>query len=182
MIASKVFFLCLQALLVVAQTPAGFAPAATEPLKVTFAANEVSPAGKQIQRTDTANTPTLNIPKSLISPTTKGLLILIDPDVNILGSKVNYLHWLIPNIDLSTEKLTIPTTGSNIVKYFQPSPPMGDPPHRYTFLLYVQPATFTIPAQYANLQSRVLSFDVKAFAGATGLGEPKAGSYMLVQR
>jgi phosphatidylethanolamine-binding protein len=118
----------------------------------------------------------------MISSKAKGLLVMIDPDVSIGGRKMNYLHWLIPDVDLSKETATVPTTGKNFVKYFQPSPPAGDPPHRYTFLLYSQPDNFNLPAKYANLQRSVLGFDLNAFATAAGLGQPKAATYMQVQR
>jgi phosphatidylethanolamine-binding protein (PEBP) family uncharacterized protein len=71
----------------------------------------------------------------------------------------------------------VPTTGGNIVPYFQPSPPAGDPPHRYTFILYSQPANFTAPPKQS-----ALGFDVNAFAKAAGLGQPKAATFMQVQR
>jgi hypothetical protein len=50
MIASIVFLACLQALFVTAQTPPGFVPAVIEPLKVSYGANELSPAGKKVAR------------------------------------------------------------------------------------------------------------------------------------
>jgi phosphatidylethanolamine-binding protein (PEBP) family uncharacterized protein len=131
---------------------------------------------------DTAKAPTIGVPKAMISSTGKGLLIMIDPDVAILGTaKRPYLHWLIPNVDLSNETANVPTTGSNIVPYFQPSPAAGDAAHRYTFLLYSQPNNFQISSKYSNLKQKALGFDVNAFATASGLGQPKAGSYMLVK-
>jgi hypothetical protein len=50
MIASKVLLVCLQAIVVIAQTPPGFALTVTEPLQVTYGTKEVSPAGKKIER------------------------------------------------------------------------------------------------------------------------------------
>jgi phosphatidylethanolamine-binding protein (PEBP) family uncharacterized protein len=136
----------------------------------------------QLKTSDTATAPTIVVPKSMTSSTEKGLLIMIDPDVKFGSTKMTYLHWLIPDVDLSKETAVIPSTGTNIVKYFQPSPPAGDPPHRYTFLLYAQPKGFTIPAKYSNLAMSVLGFDPVAFATAAGLGEPKAATFMQVQR
>jgi phosphatidylethanolamine-binding protein (PEBP) family uncharacterized protein len=118
----------------------------------------------------------------MISSTAKGLLVMIDPDVNLFGRKMTYLHWLSPNLDLSKDKAVVPAATGNMVKYFQPSPPAGDPPHRYTFLLYAQPANFTVPPKYPNLQQSVLGFDLNAFAAAAGLGQPKAATFMQVQR
>jgi phosphatidylethanolamine-binding protein (PEBP) family uncharacterized protein len=118
----------------------------------------------------------------MISSKAKGLIIVIDPDVSIGGRKVTYLHWLSPNVDLSGEKASVPATSANMVKYFEPSPPAGDPPHRYTFLLYSQPDGFSVPVQYASLQRSALGFNVTAFASAAGLGQPKAAIFMQVQR
>jgi phosphatidylethanolamine-binding protein (PEBP) family uncharacterized protein len=117
----------------------------------------------------------------MISSTAKGLLIMIDPDINMGDRKTTYLHWLIPDVDLSHEKAAVPTTGSNIVSYLQPSPPAGDPPHRYTFLLYSQPGNFSIPSEFATLQLFTLGFDVSAFATAARLGQPKAATFMQVR-
>jgi phosphatidylethanolamine-binding protein (PEBP) family uncharacterized protein len=131
---------------------------------------------------DTASAPTIGVPKTMISSTAKGVLVMIDPDVKLGSTTFNYLHWLIPDVDLSKDKAVVPTSGANFVKYFQPSPPAGDPPHRYHFLLYSQPKDFKVPAKYSSLSKSVLGFDLAAFAAAAGLGEPKAATYMLVQR
>jgi phosphatidylethanolamine-binding protein len=130
---------------------------------------------------DTLKAPVIGSPKAMISSTEKGLLIMIDPDVSVFGTKTSFLHWLIPDVDLSTETAIVPATGGNVVSYFQPSPPPSDPPHRYTFLLYAQPSNFTIPSKYSNLKLSVFGFDVNAFATAAGLGEPKAATFMRVQ-
>jgi len=184
MIVSTVLLVCLQAFVVTAQTPPGVItiPAVTEPLKVTYGTIDLSPAGKEVARNATAKAPTIGVPKSLISSKSKGLLIMIDPDVRSAGGNVTYLHWLSPNVDLSKEKAVVPTTGANFVKYFQPTPPRGDPHHRYTFLLYAQPDAFSIPAKYSNLQRKVFAFNVTDFAAAAGLGQPKAATFMKVKQ
>jgi hypothetical protein len=53
MIVSTVLLVCLQAFIVTAQTPPGFIPAVTEPLKVTYGTNDLSPAGKTVARPGT---------------------------------------------------------------------------------------------------------------------------------
>jgi hypothetical protein len=50
MVASKVLLVCLQALLIAAQTPPDFKPAVTAPLQVKYGASELSPAGKKVER------------------------------------------------------------------------------------------------------------------------------------
>jgi phosphatidylethanolamine-binding protein (PEBP) family uncharacterized protein len=113
----------------------------------------------------------------MVSKTAKGLLIMIDPDVNVFGNK-GFLHWLSPNVDLSNEKAAVPATGGNMVKYFQPTPAVGDPPHHYTFLLYSQPEKYVAPAKFPSS----LGFNVTAFAATAGLGQPKAATFMLVEQ
>lgn len=68
------------------------------------------------------------------------------------------------------------------VSYRQPSPPRGDTPHRYVYLLYVQPEGFQAPAGLAGLERMRIGFDVKGFAGSAGLGEPVAANYIMVQQ
>jgi hypothetical protein len=66
------------------------------------------------------------------------------------------------------------------VPYQPPSPPVGDYPHRYTFLLYEQPRNFSIPSS-VNASSR-RGFDLEAFLSNSGLaqGAALAANYMLV--
>jgi hypothetical protein len=50
MVAAKFLLVCLQAIIVSAQTPPDFTPAVTEPLQVTYGESELSPAGKTVAR------------------------------------------------------------------------------------------------------------------------------------
>jgi phosphatidylethanolamine-binding protein (PEBP) family uncharacterized protein len=111
------------------------------------------------------------------------VLVMIDPEVNLGGLKFSFLHWFHPNIALAADTATVPAVPAGVkdaVEYLQPDPMAGDPPHRYTFLLYAQPANFTMPPKYADLQMNIVGFDVVDFAKATGLGAPLAATYMLV--
>ena len=201
MIASTLLFACLQAVIsfVTAQTPAGFNPAIAQPLQVAYGANNITPAGKMIARPgsiprcsklraaelmihpETASPPTVGVPPNMISPTAKGLLVMVDLDVPRGNSRVTNLHWLAPNVDISKANAAVPT-GAGVVSYRQPSPPPGDTPHRYVYLLYAQPPNFTPPAQLATLQQNRLGFDVNAFASASGLGQPQAANFIMVQQ
>ena len=53
MIASNILLVCLQAIIVAAQTPPGFTPAVKEPLQVSYGTNELTPAGKKVARAGT---------------------------------------------------------------------------------------------------------------------------------
>jgi hypothetical protein len=68
--------------------------------------------------------------------------------------------------------------------YFPPSPPAGDYPHHYVFLLLEQPENFTLPANVAagvtDPMAR-LGFDVQAFMADAGVTTALAANYMLIE-
>jgi len=86
-----------------------------------------------------------------------------------------------------------------ISEFRQPTPPAGSDAHRYEisdytipfpplvefaiiryiFLLFEQPRGFNSQT-VVNTTSPVQNFDIAAFASAVGLGDPIAGSFMLV--
>jgi phosphatidylethanolamine-binding protein (PEBP) family uncharacterized protein len=118
----------------------------------------------------------------MVSPTAKGLLVMVDLDVPRNGQRVTNLHWLAPNVDISKAQAVVPNTADVPATYRQPSPPPGDTPHRYVYLMYAQPDGFTTPAQFKNLQATRLGFDVNAFAKAANLGPPQAANFIMVQQ
>jgi phosphatidylethanolamine-binding protein (PEBP) family uncharacterized protein len=117
----------------------------------------------------------------MMSNTAKGFVAMVDLDVPRGNQRVTNLHWLAPNVDISKANAVVPT-GAGVVSYRQPSPPPGDTPHRYVYLLYSQPSNFSTPPQLANLQQNRLGFDVNAFAITTGLGPPMAANFIMVQQ
>ncbi|KAJ6583028.1 PEBP-like protein [Mycena vulgaris] len=63
--------------------------------------------------------------------------------------------------------------------YLQPAPPAGSDPHRYTFLLFKQSDAFA-QQQLVNASTSIALFNISQFASAVGLGQPLAGTFMLV--
>jgi hypothetical protein len=120
----------------------------------------------------------------MFSQTGKAVLIMIDPDVPRNGTRIPNLHWVAPDITGTSNGTTIvPLThtaanASNGVAYLQPSPPVGDSAHRYTFLLYEQPTTW--PSTLGNLSSNRIGFNLTSFAAQYGLTTPIAANYILV--
>lgn len=57
MVAFSISLLVALAATVYAQTPQGFTPAVTQNLKVTYAANDITPPGKAIARPGAKSTP-----------------------------------------------------------------------------------------------------------------------------
>jgi hypothetical protein len=109
---------------------------------------------------------------------------MIDLDVPRNGARVNLLHWLATDIDLSKSPLAIPTTPG--APYQRPNPPAGDSAHRYVFLLFAQPDGFSIPSKYSSIDpptnsSARIGFDLTAFAADTSLRAPLAANYITVQ-
>jgi hypothetical protein len=107
------------------------------------------------------------------------VLLVVDSDVPRNGTRVQLLHWLASNVTLgSNNTLNVPV---GQVPYLQPSPPVGDSPHAYTFILFPQPANFSIPAQYPDLANNRVGFNVSQFVSAARLGSALAANYIRVQ-
>ena len=74
----------------------------------------------------------------------------------------------------------------NGTSYAQPSPPVGDSPHRYIFILFTQPANFSFPANFTAFNtpqpaSRV-GFNLTQFVADARIGgAPIAANYIQVQ-
>jgi hypothetical protein len=109
---------------------------------------------------------------------------MVDLDVPRNGTRVQLLHWLATNVVLGsdnssdTRPLNVPVGQA---PYLQPSPPVGDVPHAYTFIVFPQPANFTVPAQYAGLAQNRVGFNTSQFVRDAGLGQALAANYMRVQ-
>jgi hypothetical protein len=109
---------------------------------------------------------------------------MVDLDVPRNNTRVQLVHWIVTNITRprNAENLRIPEEGAQVpVPYLQPSPPVGDIPHFYTFILLAQPRNFSIPAQYSNLAENRVGFNVSAFAADTGLTRGVAATWITVQ-
>jgi hypothetical protein len=110
---------------------------------------------------------------------------MLDIDVPHNGSRIPLLHWLAPDVDLTSSPAKIATTSG--ARYLQPNPPAGDFPHRYVFILFAQPAAhFSFPTQFSNIDPPTtstdrLGFSLAAFAAQAGLGMPLAATYIRVQ-
>ncbi|KAG6872122.1 hypothetical protein C0995_012776 [Termitomyces sp. Mi166 len=156
-------------------------------LEVTFPQPTGEPitlhAGIQLPRNATAGPPTF----SAIGDIGMGPFVIatVDPDAPTPQDPTNaqIRHFLGPNYFTESS----PARGAEalvnrtaaISEFRQPTPPAGSDPHRYIFLLFNQPTEFNgqtlvTPTTPTNL------FNISAFAAATGLGDPIAGTFMLV--
>jgi hypothetical protein len=112
---------------------------------------------------------------------------MVDLDVPRNNTRVQLIHWIATNITRSVP-ISANTTGSSLivpssnpVPYLQPSPPVGDIPHSYTFILMAEPHNFTIPSQYADLADNRVGFNVSAFVEAANLTQGIAANWITVQ-
>lgn len=146
-------------------------------LTVIYGNDTVSPAGELLPRPVTAQRPTISSPVWWADEQGPGecVLLMVDLDVPRNNSRVQLVHWFATNITRSTP-LSANTTGSalevpddNLVPYLQPSPPVGDIPHAYTFILMQQPRNFSLPEQYADLADNRVGFNVSQFVIDAGL-------------
>jgi phosphatidylethanolamine-binding protein (PEBP) family uncharacterized protein len=114
------------------------------------------------------------------------VLLMVDIDVPRNGTRVPLLHWMVTNVTLAggnrqSGPLSI---GNSPIPYLQPSPPVGDVPHAYTFIVFPQPANFSVPPQYlaiAQNQANRVGFNITQFLKDAGLGQALAANYIRVQ-
>ncbi|RYN84125.1 hypothetical protein AA0117_g950 [Alternaria alternata] len=177
---------------------AGVATAATAPgvpiqvsqnLTVMYGNNTVSPGGELIPRPETAQPPTISSPVWFADEQGPGrcVLLMVDLDVPRNNSRVQLVHWIATNVTRSVP-ISANTTGSplvipsdNPVPYLQPSPPVGDIPHSYTFILMAQPRNFSIPSMYDDLADNRVGFNVSQFAADANLTNGIAATWITVQ-
>lgn len=72
------------------------------------------------------------------------------------------------------------STATGPTAYLGPSPPAGQPAHRYTFLLFGQPANFAVPAGQRQVLNSRVGFDMNTFAQQAGLAAPLYGNFLNV--
>jgi hypothetical protein len=114
---------------------------------------------------------------------------MVDLDVPQNNTRVQLIHWIATNITRSSP-ISANTTGASLiipynnpVPYLQPSPPVGDIPHSYTFILMEEPKNFTIPEEYTDLkdEDKRVGFNVSAFVEAANLTKGLSATWITVQ-
>ncbi|KAK5636023.1 hypothetical protein RRF57_011735 [Xylaria bambusicola] len=167
-----------------AQTPAGFTPAVKEKLEVTFGTKNVATGGQAMTKADTARQPTIGIS----GPANETYIWMMIDQPTSAGKPATYLHTVLRDFKASGAAsaagiTTLKTTATGPVSWFGPAPPAENPPHphRYTNLLWVQPANWQVPSAASTmLQNQKLGFDVPKFITAAGLSNPIAANYFNV--
>ncbi|KAJ2915989.1 hypothetical protein MD484_g4454, partial [Candolleomyces efflorescens] len=152
-------------------------------LGVTFTGQTQSfKAGQSVARNVTATTPQLSLYGIGADPGPGPFVIVMaDPDVptpqNPSFGPVR--HWLAGNYYPTRTSNVLSPSGTAITPYFQPTPGVGSPAHRYTYLLYKQPSNFN-QQTIVTSQTSIVNWNVSQFASRAGLGDPIAGTFMMV--
>ncbi|KAF5374153.1 hypothetical protein D9615_008807 [Tricholomella constricta] len=139
-------------------------------------------AGVQLPRDSTAGPPFF----SVVGDAGSGPFVVaaVDPDAPTpqMPTSAQIRHLLAPNFSAAfpfAEVHPLVNSTAAISPYRQPTPPAGSDAHRYIFLLFRQPANFNEQTLVTS-STPVQLFNISSFAAATGLGDPIAGTFMLV--
>jgi len=155
-----------------------FPQATTRPVLVT--------AGVQLQRNQTAIPPRFGIKSATASQRQETFVVsMLDLDAptpqNPNVSQIR--HFLGANFHLEEQNRFGVSLLSNstpaLSDFLQPTPPAGSDPHRYIFLLFVQPPNFN-KQDFVNASTPTTDFSISTFAKEVGLGNPLGGSFMRV--
>ncbi|KAF9522744.1 phosphatidylethanolamine-binding protein [Crepidotus variabilis] len=145
-------------------------------------------AGVTLQKNDTNTRPTF----SVATPENKGVkaddlgpfvLSMVDPDAptpqNPTVAQIR--HFLAGNFYIESEGANSQLVNKTpaISDWRAPNPTQGKDAHRYVFLLYKQPSGFESQT-LVNSTTPISTFNISQFAEATGLGQPIAGTFILV--
>ncbi|PWN36189.1 PEBP-like protein, partial [Meira miltonrushii] len=93
-------------------------------------------------------------------------------------------HFLANNITLDTATGGLRNTSKPIAGWFSPAPPAGSGVHRYTTLVFRQPANFTstLPAYLQNRNETIdTNFDLAQYIKEADLGPIVAANFFLLQ-
>ncbi|KAL4259916.1 PEBP-like protein [Pleurotus pulmonarius] len=141
---------------------------------------ETSP-GQSLTRAQVASAPTFTVTPG--SGSLSGTYTLAMVDFGPVGSdqsKGVTRHWLVNGLTITNSAFSN-TSAVAITQYAGPAPPAGSGPHRYAFLLWEQPSTFTAPSAFSQPNMGVSTFDVNAYATDAKLGAVIAGNYITVE-
>ncbi|KAF7378124.1 hypothetical protein MSAN_00236700 [Mycena sanguinolenta] len=134
-------------------------------------------AGIHVPRNDTAGPPTFHV----VGDVGHGPFVVatVDPDAPIPSdpTEAQVRHFLAGNF-FNEGGLLVNTTPA-VSEFMQPTPPAGSPAHRYIFLLFNQSPEFNHQT-LVNSSTVVTNFNISQFAKAVDLGNPFAGTFMLV--
>ncbi|KAF9468739.1 phosphatidylethanolamine-binding protein, partial [Collybia nuda] len=136
-------------------------------------------AGIQVPRDLTAGPPTFRLNGA--APSGPYVVATVDPDAPTpqMPTSAQIRHFLGGNFHMSSDSRRLTNSTPAISEFLQPTPPAGSDAHRYIFLLFRQSRAFSTET-LVTPTTPISLFNISSFAAATGLGEPIAGTFMLV--
>ncbi|KAK4497276.1 hypothetical protein PRZ48_011726 [Zasmidium cellare] len=145
-------------------------------LSITYGTKNVD-LGTQTSTLDTLLPPTFSFTAEPGAPADATYsFFMVDPDVPgpqgapVLGVRVNFLHWYISGVKPCS------SSGNTVTFYELPTPASPGEQHRYTWLVYREPAGYKPNAIQAQVRP---AFDLLGYTTRGGLGFPIGGNYML---
>ncbi|KAJ7274229.1 PEBP-like protein [Mycena rebaudengoi] len=134
-------------------------------------------AGIQVPREDTAGPPVFHA----VGNVGRGPFVIaaVDPDAPTpqTPTSAQIRHFLGGNFVNRGGRLVNSTAA--VSEFRQPTPPAGSDAHRYIFLLFRQSPAFA-DQTLVTANTSVALFNISQFASALDLGNPIAGTFMLV--
>lgn len=104
---------------------------------------------------------------------------MVDPDVPgpnglpvLENPRINFLHWYVSNVPACRGR----AAGRVTTFYEPPTPASPGENHRYTWLIYREPAGYR--ANFISAQVRP-AFDLLGYTTRAGLGDPIGANFML---
>ncbi|RAH80520.1 PEBP-like protein [Aspergillus japonicus CBS 114.51] len=154
----------------------------SEILSVSYAvgstAVKVTP-GVNLNSSVTHNAPTVHLNETTLSGSGPYLFMMVDPDINKTNPLYVGMHTMVVNLTTSGNT----STEDAICTYFYPEPTAGAA-HNYTFLLFEQPANFTVAKQFSPYLATTsqtpynrVNFPLVQFIKEAALGAPVAANY-----
>ncbi|GJE91793.1 PEBP-like protein [Phanerochaete sordida] len=143
--------------------------------------------GETLQQNETAGPPRFAV-HGILPEVHKFVVAAVDPDaLTPQNPNVSQIRHLLqgnvvrgPTVGFRTHLLVNETPA--VTDWIQPAPGAGSAPHRYVFLLYKQPKGYnnqTFVAPNDSIPAREF-FNISQFAQEVGMGDPIAGSFVLV--
>ncbi|KAK0430755.1 PEBP-like protein [Armillaria borealis] len=140
-------------------------------------------AGVQLPRNATVGPPSFTL-VGLDARDGPFVVAAVDPDAPTPQNPTNaqVRHFLGGNFEpsrLVRGRATLTNTTAAVSNWRQPTPPAGSDAHRYVFLVFNQPRGFN-GQTLVNATTPISLFNISEFGAAVGLGNPIAGTFMLV--
>jgi phosphatidylethanolamine-binding protein (PEBP) family uncharacterized protein len=174
-----------QAQLVGSDRSKGFLLNSFEPsavLSVAFPGSGAISPGQKFTKEQVAEWPTVTATPANSSVKWEGNYTLIMVDADVVGydikEKGTTRHWLLNGVTIGSDNTISNATANAVTPYAGPWPAAGSGPHRYTILLYQQPADFVSPA---DLVGGIVPIQLDDYVANSKLGPLVGGIYMQVE-